>query len=85
MLKSYQIEQEDVIAAEITEGNIDYVADWCNGRAYATAKPYKIVFEVNNGENIAFALVGDYLVKGEDREFFSMTPNRFNSTYKVKE
>ena len=80
-MKRYKPRAKNVQAVLITESNIEYAGDWCNGRTYSDTKFYSLIFEVNNGENLMVAKPGDYLVKREDGEFIKMTAVEFETIY----
>ena len=65
-------------AHQLTNGNCDQVAEWCNGLLVDAVQP---TIQIMTLEGIMTARCGDYIIKGVEGEFYPCAPNIFEKTY----
>jgi len=74
--KSVEIEAE-----EVTEDNVEKLAQWCNGVVNNNDLTAEKSISIYTLEGIMSARVGDYLIKGVNGEFYPCKPDIFAKTY----
>ena len=73
-------------AVEVTEENIDKVADWCGGvvarhQGNGESKEFKLVLEVPSAMGVMFAEPGFYILKSILGHYIPYTNESFFSMY----
>lgn len=86
--KSYRKKPVEVVAVQVTEENIVFVAVWCGGsvQRLRDLNGTPIALSIPTIEGIMRAEIGDYIIRGVEGEFYSCKRRIFEKTYeKVEE
>lgn len=72
----------EVLAVEITEDNMERVANWCNGTIFGflSDDPQQWRIAAKDGDGPLHATIGDFMVL-EDDEFFAYDKEEFLEQY----
>lgn len=71
----------EIEAEEVTEDNVEKLAQWCNGVVNNNDLTAEKSISIYTLEGIMSARVGDYLIKGVNGEFYPCKPDIFAKTY----
>lgn len=68
-------------ARQLTESNIQEVAEWCDGYAFWNTATNDVGLEIETLEGTHCANLGDYIIKGSKGEFYPCKPDIFYNVY----
>ena len=85
-VKKYRKKPVEIEAMQLTDENVDDVAEWCGEKAAPSLVPWagrglKEVLNIFTLEGKMQADCGDYIIKGVQGEFYPCKPDIFAATY----
>lgn len=81
-VKKYRKKPVAVVALQLTENNLAYVAKWCGadfGYTFGARDPDSL--DVHTPEGTMAAYIGDFIIKDIKGDFYPCEPDIFAETY----